>query len=72
MLPATGFTSQDPGGIWRQEWTNPESVVPRAELHVTAEDFPFQKQVVGFPPGERMLGTWRNYRRRVRESQGLR
>jgi hypothetical protein len=72
VLPVTVFASQDPGGLWRQEWTNPRPVVPLAELHVTAGDFPFHRLVAGFPPGESMLATWRSYGRRVRQQQGLR
>ncbi|MFN2143803.1 MAG: hypothetical protein ACK2T7_00545 [Anaerolineales bacterium] len=64
LLPAAGFYSQNPGGIWRQEWANPDSVAPLAELPVTHRDFPFWQQVVGFTPGELMLTTWRNYGRR--------
>jgi hypothetical protein len=64
ILPAAKFVSQDPGGIWRHEWTSAGSVVPLAELPVTFEDFPFHREVVGFVPGEPMLTTWRSYGRR--------
>jgi hypothetical protein len=64
LLSPDGFASQDPGGIWRQEWASSSPVVPLAELPVTAEDFPFHRQVVGFTPGERMLTTWRRYGKR--------
>jgi hypothetical protein len=64
ILPASKFVSQNPGGIWRDECTSANPVVPLAELPVTFEDFPFHREVVGFVPGESMLTTWRSCGRR--------
>ena len=64
ILPSEGFVSQDPGGLWQDEWVNPNAVKPLAALPVTAEDFPFKNEVVGFPRGEGPLTTWRNYGKR--------
>ena len=64
ILPSDGFTSQDPDGMWQSEWVNPGLVKPFAALAVNADDFPFKADVVGFPRGEGMLTTWRNYGKR--------
>ena len=64
VLPAEGFVSQDPGGLWQDEWVCPHPVRPLAVLSVSAEDFPFKAEVVGFPQGEGVLQTWRKYGRR--------
>ena len=65
ILPAEGFVSQNPGGMWRNEWVCPAPVSPLAVLPVDAGDFPFRDEVVGFRQGESVLTTWRLYGKRV-------
>ena len=64
ILNREGFESQDPEGMWQSEWVKRGAVKPLAVLPVTAEDFPFKADVVGFQPGEGMFTTWRNYGKR--------
>jgi hypothetical protein len=64
VLPREGFGSQDPGGVWRDEWVCPNAVAPLAVLPVETGDFPFRDKVVGFQRGESVLTTWRMYGRR--------
>lgn len=65
LLPPDGFVSQDPEGLWRSEWICEDVVRPMAALPVSAEDFPFDQAVAGFPRNEHFLLTWARYGRRI-------
>lgn len=64
ILPEEGFVSQDPEGMWRDEWVTAKRVKPLAVLPVKSTDFPFWQDVVGYQRGEGLLTTWRKYRHR--------
>jgi hypothetical protein len=65
ILPGDGFEQTSKGGLRFDEWAKSEPVCPLARLPVSPGDFPFLHCVVGFPPGESMLRTWWNYKRRI-------
>ncbi len=69
ILPKAGFTPTDQGLVRFDEWCNPRPVVPLAKMSVSAQDFPFLRNVTWHDEKEKIWTTWLRYKKR-QGSQG--
>lgn len=71
ILPKEGFTPTGRGLVHFDEWCNPRPVVPLAKMHVSAQDFPFLRDITWHDEKEKIWTTWLKYKTRQKSHRNI-